>query len=110
MLGGGSFQYEHAYVKYKIASNELFVPENIGIDNLKLYPNPNSIQIITVFFEAIKDQELLFRLFDINGKLILNEYRLVKSGANKLVFDISSVVPGVYQFLVEDFAHKLVIR
>lgn len=109
-VGDGSFQYEHAYVKYKITTNELSVPENIGLDNLTLYPNPNLTQTATVSFESIKDQELLFRLFDINGKLISNETRFVKFGENNLVFDISKLSPGVYQFLVEDFAQKLVVK
>lgn len=110
-VGDGSFEYEHAYIRYKIYTNELSLPEKIGLRELRLYPNPiRENSIVNLSLNAMDNQELNVQLFDVSGKLVFQEFKNVFSGENNLTFNLPNLSPGTYHFTIGDFAQKLVVK
>lgn len=109
-VGDESFEYEHAYIRYKMATNELSTPEVLGLNDLKLFPNPVSSGIVNLTFNSIKQQNLTFRILDMYGRLLYSNGKTISAGTNNLLFDLPNLSTGTYQFVVGDFAQKLVVK
>ncbi|MCC7505904.1 MAG: T9SS type A sorting domain-containing protein, partial [Saprospiraceae bacterium] len=90
-------------------SNNLVAPDNDQtkyadpVENMaggeellfKVFPNPTEGQS-TVLFELPQDQLYYMRLFDINGRLILDFDVPGFKGDNSIVLDLNALSPGVY--------------
>lgn len=74
------------------------VKQKIG----KAYPNPVTQGMIYFDREEIKDRPLVFQLFDLSGKLVMDT-RLAASGNSKLALNIDEAIPsGAYLLTVSD--------
>lgn len=62
----------------------------------EFYPNPSQSGLINLEFYAHFDDEIEFSIFDMNGKLVFNQVRLVSEGDNNIMFDISDLNTGIY--------------
>ncbi len=109
-VGNGSYPYEHAYIRYKVATNVLSIPDEMGLNNLKLFPNPFYSGLLNIDFDAKKLQEIDFKIYDLTGKIVFIESRTSAAGPNNFSFSIPDLERGIYQFVVGDFAQKLVVK
>lgn len=63
--------------------------------DLTLHPNPVSAQL-QVRFTAVVPAETQFRVFDMDGKLILNRTATAVAGSNAVEIDVAGWNPGMY--------------
>ena len=61
----------------------------------KIAPNPVADEM-TIQLESIDDREVVFQLSDAVGKTVRIENRNVGKGMNRVVFDVSSLLQGLY--------------
>ncbi len=72
-----------------------------GIDNVAnsltaaIYPNPTSTQL-TVTLSSDKFETITAQMFDVTGKMVLNETKELVSGANELQFNTANFTNGMY--------------
>ncbi|OWY22028.1 T9SS C-terminal target domain-containing protein [Sphingobacteriales bacterium UPWRP_1] len=64
-------------------------------NTLKLYPNP-ARQNVTLDYASATEQEITISLYDLNGRLVLQQNAHVYDGSNLIAIDISLLVPGFY--------------
>lgn len=60
------------------------------------YPNPTTSGQVNISFASATTEELQVAVFDVTGKRVANQKRLVAEGGNALDFDFSGLNPGVY--------------
>jgi hypothetical protein len=83
------------YYDFPCDSSNILFDENLQVissglnDSFKLYPNPANSSI-TIYSASSSIEEI--RVFDINGKILLNQ----KTNANSIELDVSSFQNGVY--------------
>ncbi|MGM0647381.1 MAG: T9SS type A sorting domain-containing protein [Bacteroidota bacterium] len=79
---------------------------------VKLYPNPASNNA-HLEFELLKSSDVLFRVYDLNGRLLMTEQQNLTSGLQKVSLDISRLNKGNYiiQMITEDqkVAKRLIV-
>jgi hypothetical protein len=71
-----------------------------GVDHLQLrsfsiYPNPVR-DILNLSFESTGTQNVVFRVFDLSGKILVEENKGKISGHVAEVINVSGLAPGVY--------------
>ena len=64
-------------------------------DGIWLYPNPGSSEF-TLEWDAEHIGEVILNVFDINGRLVKTQALQQRSGSNRVSFDMTGVVPGIY--------------
>lgn len=67
----------------------------LAAGDLSLHPNPVAAQL-QVRFTAVVPAETQFRVFDLDGKLILSRTAMAVAGNNTLEIDVAGWNPGVY--------------
>lgn len=60
-----------------------------------LYPNPATTDI-AVTIDATENQKLYYKVFDSNGKLILQQSKQLAAGSNRFSVDLTKMSKGVY--------------
>lgn len=60
------------------------------------YPNPSSSGLVNLDFTTSDDNEITLSVFDITGKLMINQVQQVTQGNNQLNFDFSTLNKGIY--------------
>jgi len=72
-----------------------------GIDNIEntltaaVYPNPASTQLM-VSLSNDKNETITAQMFDVTGRMVLNENKDLVNGDNKLQFNIADFTNGMY--------------
>jgi hypothetical protein len=66
--------------------------ENAGFG---LYPNPAS-SIVTVAIPMENESEVSVTLFDLSGKVVAQQHRVLAKGDDQMVVDVKSLPNGVY--------------
>ena len=86
---------------------------NNNIDNLNIYPNPNS-GLFTLEFESNYNQDIFIKLFDEVGKNIYNQDINNFKGKYVKTINVQGLKPGVYyiQLAAENkiLSQKIVIK
>ena len=98
--------YENNIYIDNININEIFaldIEENLGLENIQLYPNPASDQV-NLSFVAQKAGVWNLELMDIAGKSIWNKEIQAITGENKMFIDVAGFPRGMYmvKFANED--------
>lgn len=88
-----------AYNASETCASGLSVTDNLSHNNIKLFPNPVKNVINLVEFEN-KDY---VKIYDLTGKLILNE-------PAKQIIDLSKLKSGVYLIKLGDYKHSKFVK
>ncbi len=62
----------------------------------KFYPNPSKSGLISLDYFAQSEEDILISVFDITGKLVINQIRQIATGNNSLSFNFSEITSGIY--------------
>lgn len=62
----------------------------------EFYPNPSNLGMVNLDYSSQKDAEIKVSVFDMAGKLAINQLRQVSVGSNNLAFDFSGLNKGIY--------------
>lgn len=62
---------------------------------LSMYPNPVSSQL-NIAVEALAGTEVMLRVMDASGRVILSKQSLAQSGEARISLDVSNLEPGIY--------------
>lgn len=93
--------------------------EWVGVDknkttnlNLMLYPNPASSQV-SIVNSVKKAETTTFTIYDMAGRVVLQQTKNLRMGKNKTVLNVSSLMQGIYSVEVRNLdnvsTEKLVI-
>ena len=91
--GRGLFRSDN-YFLVGVDDNKIDQP-SVSTSELKFYPNPVSSKA-TVEIELNKNTEVEFIILDLNGRQLSKQIRDLSKGINKISFDMSRLLPGVY--------------
>ena len=86
----GSFQY----------SEIISLTRKTIADEVSVYPNPFK-EDITINIDVTKEQSAAIKVYDISGKLILQNNMQLADGMNKLPINMSNQIEGVYLLQVQ---------
>lgn len=76
---------------------------------MKIVPNPaNDMAIVS--FGLNNDEHLTLRIFDLNGKVILENEIYAAKGQNEILLDVSNYSSGIYQIHLGNKVQKLVVE
>ena len=64
-----------------------------------LYPNP-ATSMSTLAFETINDGDVIVKVSDISGKVVIELSREVEEGPNTIAIDMKDLLPGAYNVKV----------
>ncbi|MCP4123776.1 MAG: T9SS type A sorting domain-containing protein [Bacteroidetes bacterium] len=65
------------------------------IEDLQVYPNPANDHVY-VEFTNLKGEEVIFSLYDVAGKLLVQDTEGISLGSNKFRLNVAGIAPGVY--------------
>lgn len=68
----------------------------------QFYPNPSKSGIVNLEYISKTDEEITISVFDVTGKLIVNQIQQISNGDNNLSFDFSELNTGIYIFKIGD--------
>lgn len=68
----------------------------------EFYPNPSKSGLINLDYFAQNDDEITISVFDMTGKLLVNQVQSVLRGNNNLSFDLSELNAGIYIVKIGD--------
>jgi len=64
-------------------------------NTLKVYPNPNA-GVMTLEYNSTSDVMIQVRIFDMTGKILVDEQQQISQGTNTLHPDLTKLMSGVY--------------
>jgi len=82
-------QSEYSYI---VSANFVYKGVSVGT----IYPNPSRSGLVSLDLTAEESKTASIAIFDATGKLIMNQVRSLVQGNNRLDFDFSSLMAGVY--------------
>ena len=62
----------------------------------EFYPNPSKLGLVNLDYVAQNDYEITVSVFDMTGKLVINQIQSISKGNNNLSFDFSGLNTGIY--------------
>lgn len=68
----------------------------------EFYPNPSKTGIVNLEYASQNNDEINISVFDVTGKLVVNQIRQVSNGNNNLSFDFSKIITGIYIVKIDD--------
>lgn len=68
----------------------------------EFYPNPSKSGMVYLDYVSKTDEEIIVSVFDITGKLVINQIQQISSGDNNLRFDFSDLNMGIYMVKIGD--------
>lgn len=68
----------------------------------EFYPNPSKSGIVNLDYTSQTDDEISITVFDVTGKLVVNQIQQVSNGDNNLSFDFSELNTGIYIVKIGD--------
>lgn len=90
----GSVTGEGFEIYYPKKKSTLTLPEN-SLSDIKIYPNPATDQI-QMALSAVKSEDLVIQIVDVNGKLVSTSGKTLHPGKNQFRMDVNTLVHGVY--------------
>lgn len=89
------------------------IPEQTGISNLKLFPNPSS-DCVTIGFTSITASEVQCAIMTSDGRIVRELSMYASPGKNSLEADLSGIATGFYLVRISDkdgtAVSKLVVK
>ena len=85
----------HVYTSstpFKLGDGSLLAP---SYNTLKVYPNPNA-GAMTLEYNSNGDAIIQVRIFDMTGKVLVDEQQQIIEGTNMLHPDLTELMSGVY--------------
>ncbi len=67
-----------------------------GKNEMSLYPNPGTVENISLFFKGIKEMNSNLLVCDVAGKVLMLKNITIEPGSNKLELDDNLFPPGIY--------------
>lgn len=83
----GQFEYSEV-----ISVNFKEENEDVG----EFYPNPSKSGMVNLNYFTQNDDEITVSVFDMTGKLVVNQIQSIARGGNNLSFDFSELNTGIY--------------
>ena len=68
----------------------------------EFYPNPSKSGLVNIYYTSQTDDEIAVSVFDVTGKLVVNQIQQVSNGDNNLSFDFSELNTGTYIVKIGD--------
>jgi photosystem II stability/assembly factor-like uncharacterized protein len=97
----GYLNFDSAIIKIANVPFGFFSPE-ANRHQLGIFPNPVTENAALVSLTLDKDSEIMFSLYDVAGKCMLQQQRNGIKGKNAMVFDFGSLAEGLYLLTVTD--------
>ncbi len=92
--------------------NEIFESNNSYLQ-LKVYPNPTSHNI-SIVVESKANASAFIAIYDLNGRLVFSDNKMISQGSNTLPLEVSSLTKGTYliktQVEGETYSNKLIVN
>lgn len=66
------------------------------------YPNPSKSGLVNLDYTSQTDDEIVVSVFDVTGKLVVNQVQQISNGDNNLSFDFSELNTGIYIVKIGD--------
>ncbi len=70
--------------------------------NIIFFPNPSQSGIVNLKFDSTQKDELIISVYDVTGRLIINETKSTFPAVNQLELNFSSLSKGVYFVKIEN--------
>lgn len=67
----------------------------------KVYPNPTSAEL-NVEFTTVKDNDVNIKLYDLSGKLLIEQNKFMTAGDQKVILNTAKLAGGIYMLQVSD--------
>lgn len=71
------------------------VEEQQALNSITLFPNPAN-EVLNVAINVNENVDAQVMIFDMSGKVLVNEYSNLASGTNNLAYDVTTWANGVY--------------
>jgi hypothetical protein len=88
-------QFEYSKV---ISLNFKGKNEEVG----EFYPNPSKSGLVNLDYTSQNDDKISVSVFDMTGKLVVNQTQRISNGNNNLSFDFSDLNTGIYTVKIGD--------
>ncbi|MEZ4800798.1 MAG: T9SS type A sorting domain-containing protein [Flavobacteriales bacterium] len=85
-----------------VSTNEI---EN-AVSKVNVFPNPTS-ENCTLSITSVSNQKVSINVFDLQGRLVLSETKLVTIGTNKMDLNLSDLTAGMYAAVIEMDGEKI---
>jgi PKD repeat protein len=90
------------------------IDENSSIKELSIYPNPSN-GVVNIEYTAVKELQTTFTIYDITGRLVLQQQSQSSIGKNKFTINQNSTLrPGMYVLSIENeegkYSQRLIIE
>jgi hypothetical protein len=87
--------------------------ESLSENYIEVLPNPTSGNI-TLKFNSIDKTNVLVNIYDISGRLIIQQTDMALQGENRFLFDLKGLARGVYYLDAiigdEKFRNKIIVQ
>lgn len=90
-----------------ITISGISINESDVFGKINVYPNPAN-EGVSISVSLTETKDITFKVFDMSGKLLINEYVGSVNGAYTKWLDISTLAKGAYQLLLETNDSKVV--
>ncbi len=87
--------------RQQVSGALILTREMAGLQWLQVYPVPTHDQL-TVSFYAPSENEFTFRIYDLNGRAILEQRQTGYEGMNTKFLDVRSLPAGMYLLILSD--------
>ncbi len=93
---------ENGYELFVLETDDPSGIRNINFDGtVKLYPNPSD-EYVNLSIDASKAEQVKFRIYDINGRLLLSEALQLNGGEQTFRFDTEHLSSGSYFYQISN--------
>jgi hypothetical protein len=100
-----------ATVQVRVIDNQRVA--DTGSSSFSIYPNPVETTVTIRFADPGTSGQVLIRLFDMQGRVVVAEETQVASGAQPVSFDVSRLAKGVYALEVvvgKSASYRMVVK
>lgn len=91
--------YDEQFEYSKVISVD-FKGENGDVG--EFYPNPSKSGLVNLDYSSQNDDKISVSVFDVTGKLVVNQIQQVSNGESNLSFDFSELNTGIYIVKIGD--------
>lgn len=117
-LSGGlldnSFVLTNLYKNERVSTSVEFLLNDASFHSLNIYPNPANTDKVFIDYNTNGSRSITISVFDLNGRMLFQQYGQSQIGQNSQVIDIRSLTQGVYVVHLNDgvnvSSHKITIH